>query len=94
MSKKVITVRKPRISQIFEVLNGVTVDARTKPKKNVERELASVHFLKLIPNGLILLDRDYPAFWLFKLIMSVDTNFCARVSSNKWKVTRKFYLSG
>jgi hypothetical protein len=85
---------KARISQMFDVLNRATVDALIKPKKNGERELASFHFLKLMPNDLILLDRGYPAFWLFKLIMSMDANFCARVSCTKWKVIRKFYHSG
>ena len=85
---------KARISQMFDVLNRVTVDVLIKPKKDGERELASFHFLKLMPNDLILLDRGYPAFWLFKLIMSMDANFCARVSCTKWKVIRKFYHSG
>jgi hypothetical protein len=85
---------KARISQMFDVLNRVTVDALIKPKKDGERELASFHFLKLMTNDLILLDRGYPAFWLFKLIRSMDANFCARVSCTKWKVIRKFYHSG
>jgi len=85
---------KARISQMFDVLNRVTVDALIKPKKDGERELASFHFLKLMPNDLILLDRGYPAFWLFKLIMSMDANFCARVPCTKWKVIRKFFRSG
>ena len=35
---------KARISQMFDVLNKVTVDAIIKPKKDGERELASFHF--------------------------------------------------
>ena len=66
--KKCDPCPKARISQMFDVLNRVTVDALIKPKKYGERELASFHFLKLMPNDLILLDRGYPAFWLFKLI--------------------------
>lgn len=85
---------KARVSQMFDVLNRITVDAIIKPKKDGERELATFHFLKLMPNDLILLDRGYPAFWLFKLLMTMDTNFCARVSCTKWKVIRKFYHSG
>lgn len=85
---------KARISQMFDVKNRVTVDALIKPKKDGERELAAFHFLKLMPNDLILLDRGYPAFWLFKLIMTMGASFCARVSCTKWKVIRKFYHSG
>jgi DDE family transposase len=47
-----------------------------------------------LPSDLVLLDRGYPAFWLLKLILSMDANFCARISCTKWKVVRKFYLSG
>jgi hypothetical protein len=47
-----------------------------------------------MPNDLILLDRGYPAFWLFKLIKSMGADFCARISCTKWKVVRKFYRSG
>ncbi len=79
---------------MFDVLNKITIDAIISPKARGERELAAFHFLKLMPNDLVLLDRGYPAFWLFKLILSMDANFCARISCTKWKVVRKFYLSG
>jgi len=85
---------KARGSQMFDVLNKITIDAIISPKAQGERELAAFHFLKLMPNDLVLLDRGYPAFWLFKLILSMDANFCARISCTKWKVIRKFYLSG
>jgi Transposase DDE domain len=85
---------KARISQMFDVLNRVTVDALIKPKKYGERELAAFHFLNLMPNDLILLDRGYPAFWLFKLIITMGADFCARTSCTNWKVIRKFYRSG
>jgi hypothetical protein len=85
---------KARASQMYDVLNKVTIDAIISPKATGERELAAFHFLKLQPNDLILLDRGYPAFWLFKLAMSLDAQFCARISYKKWKSVRKFYDSG
>lgn len=85
---------KARGSQMFDVLNKITVDAIIKPKGEGERELAAFHFLNLMPQDLVLMDRGYPAFWLFKLILSMDANFCARISYKKWKVIRKFYNSG
>lgn len=85
---------KARVSQLFDVLNKITVDAILSPKKEGERELAAQHFLKLLPNDLVLLDRGYPAYWLFNLILTLEANFCARVSCKKWKVIRKFYESG
>lgn len=84
---------KARASQMYDVLNKVSVDAIIAPKSDGERELAAFHFLKLAENDLILLDRGYPAFWVFKLILSMSANFCARVSCTQWKVIRKFFES-
>jgi len=83
-----------RVSELFDVLNKITIDALIYPKSTGERELAAQHLLKLMPNDLILLDRGYPAWWLFSLILSMDANFCARISCTKWKVVRKFFNSG
>ena len=85
---------KARVSQMFDVLNKVTIDAAVAPKNQGERELASFHFLKLLPQDLILLDRGYPAHWLFKVVLSMGANFCARVPYNRWRVAKKFFLSG
>jgi hypothetical protein len=83
-----------RISQMFDVLNKITVDAIISPKATGERELCESHFLKLMPNDLVLLDRGYPAYWLFNLILSWGGNFCARVQVDKWIPIKKFFRSG
>ncbi len=83
-----------RISQMFDVLNKITVDAIISPKAIGERELCEGHFLKLMPNDLVLLDRGYPAYWLFNLILSWGGNFCARVQVGKWIPIKKFFRSG
>ncbi|MBW2304380.1 MAG: IS4 family transposase [Deltaproteobacteria bacterium] len=83
-----------RVSQLFDVLNKITIEAIIKPKDIGERELAAQHLLNVMPNDLILLDRGYPAWWLFRLILSMNANFCARLSCTKWKVVRKFLRSG
>jgi len=85
---------KARASQMFDVLNKITVDAIISPISEGENELAAFHFLKLMPGDLVLLDRGYPAYWLFKVILSMNANFCARMSCKKWKVVKKFYDSG
>ena len=78
-----------RISQLFDVLNKVTVDAIISPYHIGERELMKQHLLKLLPNDLLLLDRGYPAFWIFSLILSLDGNFCARIS-RRWNIIKDF----
>jgi hypothetical protein len=83
-----------RASQLFDPLNKISIDSIISPKEIGERELAAQHFLNLLPEDLVLLDRGYPAYWLFNLILSLNSNFCARISCTKWKIVRKFYNSG
>jgi hypothetical protein len=82
-----------RISQLFDVLNKVTVDAIIAPYKIGERELLRRHLANLLPDQLILLDRGYPAYWVFNLILSQGGNFCARIST-QWEIVREFVDSG
>jgi len=85
---------KARVSQLFDVQNRITLDALIRPKSEGERELAAQHFLKLMPTDLVLLDRGYPAAWLFMLIVSLGAQFCARVKVSQWKIIEKFFNSG
>lgn len=82
-----------RVSQMFDPLNKITLEAIISPKSTGERDLAIQHCMALEPNDLALLDRGYPAFWLFKLILSRQANFCARIQCKKWKVVKKFFYS-
>lgn len=83
-----------RISQMFDVLNQLTLDAIIGPKSIGERELAAEHFAHLRSGDLVLLDRGYPAFWLFALVRRKNAHFCARMKVNGWKVTKRFVDSG
>jgi len=83
-----------RVSQMFDVLNDITLDALIVPKAQGERELAAAHFSCLCPGDLVLLDRGYPAFWLFALILGKGAQFCARMKLSGWKVVRQFVASG
>ena len=83
-----------RVSQIFDVLNAVTLDALISPKSCGERDLAANHFAHLCPGDLVLLDRGYPAFWLFALILSKEAHFCARMKVGSWRIVRDFVATG
>jgi hypothetical protein len=84
------SLSKARASQMFDVLNKITLDAIISPKSEGERKLAALHFLKLQPEDLILMDRGYPAHWLFKLVLAMNSQFCARISYEKWKVEEDY----
>jgi len=83
-----------RISQMFDVLNAVTVNAVIAPKAVGERDLAAEHFAHLCHNDLVLLDRGYPAFWLFALILKQGAHFCARMKVGSWNIVKDFVATG
>lgn len=82
-----------RVSQMFDVLNKITIDAIISCYQVGERELLRQHMFNLRPNDLLLLDRGYPAYWIFNLILSRGGNFCARISK-QWKIVQRFIESG
>ena len=82
-----------RVSQLFDVLNKLSIAAAITPKNIDERRHAHELLLNLIPCDLVLLDRGCPAFWLFKPILAMEANFRARIDK-KWKVVRQFLESG
>jgi hypothetical protein len=88
------SVSLARVSQMFGVLNDITVDAPIGPMAAGEREYAACHFERIGPGDLMLLDRGYPAFWLFSLITSKGADFCARMPVGVWGVVDQFVASG
>lgn len=85
---------KARLSQLYDVLNKVTIHALISPKALDERHLAFEHFAHLKPDDLVLMDRGYPAFWLFKAIKATGAHFCARMEIDKWHAAKAFIESG
>ncbi|MBF0121527.1 MAG: hypothetical protein HQK79_22075 [Desulfobacterales bacterium] len=59
-----------RISFLFDLLNKLKLRAIISPHENGERNLLAQHIKNNIMGikDLLLLDRGYPAFWLFVLI--------------------------
>jgi hypothetical protein len=82
-----------RVSQMYDPLNRISVDAIIAAKDQGERELASLHFFKLMEDDLVLLDRGYACFWLFELILSTKANLCVRMPLH-WKCVKTFLKSG
>jgi hypothetical protein len=88
------SVPMARVSQLFDVLNEITVDALIGPKAMGERDCASRHFDHIGSDDLVLMDRGYPAFWLFALIRRSGSHFCARMPAGVWGVVDQFLASG
>lgn len=85
---------KARLSQLFDPLNRVTVDALILPKDIGEREAAARHCVHLQPTDLVLLDRGYPAFGLLALIRSTGAHFCIRFKVTGWQIVETFLATG
>jgi hypothetical protein len=83
-----------RISHLYDALNGVIIDALIRPKRQGERSLLVSHAQQLAPGDLVLLDRGYPAFWVFNLILAQGAHFCSRIKEAHWDSVRSFFLSG
>lgn len=82
-----------RLSQAFDPINRITVETVLTSCKTGERD----HFLTLLKaveeRDLLLLDRGYPAFWVFALLTSRSVNYCAKIPRS-WSIVKKFLNSG
>lgn len=88
------TIVLARISKAYDVLNKVSIDAKLVNLKIGEHALANQH-LKYCGNGdLMLFDRGYPSFDLFKNILANGSHFCARVTISSWNVAKELVESG
>lgn len=86
-----------RLSQMYDVLNGMTLDTQISPHVgHGERKLAVEHLKteQVVENDLFLLDRGYPAHWLFAQFKDLKTHYCARVQSNVFPLVDKFAATG
>ena len=85
-----------RISQCYDVLNHITLDASICPNSVGEREMALAHLNMISPfNDLILFDRGYPGFCFFRQIIDSGRQLCARVAVGSWtSITEPFIQSG
>jgi hypothetical protein len=83
-----------RISQLYDPLNGMILDALIAPYHRDERDLLVEHLAALEAGCLLLLDRGYPAFWVFAALQARKIAWCARVALDTWSVVRDFLAVG
>src|SRR6056297_1458893 len=69
-----------RFSKAYDVLNNIAIDAYLTKRTNGEQMLAEKHLEYLGKGDLLLLDRGYPSYYLFKRILQNESDFCARVT--------------
>lgn len=83
-----------RLSQAYDLLNDLTVDAQLSTYNDNEHDLALQHTSLFKPDDLVLYDRNYASFWMFSLLISKSSHFCARLKTGSWKVAKQLANSG
>lgn len=83
-----------RLSQAYDMLNHIVVDACLDNYRTGEHKLAERHIAYLQKGDLLLFDRNYASFWLFSLLLSKEMNFCARLKVGSWKLAKQLAASG
>lgn len=88
------TIVMARVSKVYDVLNKITIDALLVNRKIGEHTLANQHFEYIEPNDLLLFDRGYPSYDLFRNILLKGGHFCARVAIANWKTAKELLETG
>lgn len=88
------TVVLARLSKAYDVLNNISIDAKLVNTKIGEHPLAKQHLDYLGEGDLILYDRGYPSYDLFKNDLDKDCQFCSRVAVSNWSVAKRMAESG
>lgn len=83
-----------RLSQAYDLLNNLTVDARLSTYDDNEHNLALQHAAIFEEGDLALYDRNYASFWMFSLLTHKKTQFCARLKTGSWKAAKELAESG
>jgi hypothetical protein len=80
-------------SILYDTQNLVAIDSQIASYKVSERELLVEHLEYTQKGDLLLLDRGYPAVWLFFLLKAKGTDFCVRMSDFWWLEVDNFNKS-
>src|SRR4051812_30478980 len=83
-----------RISQVYDPLNGLILDALIAPYQRDERNLLVEHLATLEAGCLLLLDSGYPAFSVLAALQARKIAWCARVALVTWAGVRNFLAAG
>jgi len=83
-----------KLSQAYDMLNHIVIDAELTNYHVGEHELAQHHIDYLQEGDLLLFDRNYASFWLFALLLSKRMHFCARLRVGSWKLAKELTASG
>lgn len=80
-------------SILYDTMNLVPLDGQIASYKTSERDLLVEHLEYTQKGDLLILDRGYPAVWLFFLLQAKGLEFCVRMSDYWWLTVDDFSKS-
>lgn len=83
-----------RASALCEVSTGLILLADLASDAKDERSMLAAQLDHLQPDDLLVLDRGYPANWLFALLYAKQQHFCIRLKLDFSNQVRAFVASG
>jgi hypothetical protein len=83
-----------KVLGLYDPLNGYVIDSDIGIFKSDERKQLFCLLPRLNANDLLLLDRGFPAYWLFSAAITKQLNFVCRLPIGKWKVAQELVTSG
>jgi len=87
------TVVLARASKAYDVLNKISIDAKLANREMGEHALANQHLAYCGKGDLLLYDRGYPSYDVFRKALEAGCHFCARVAVSNWKVGKTLAAS-
>jgi hypothetical protein len=89
-----VPITYARISQAYDLLNELTVDAQLSTYDDNEHNLSLQHTATFQAGDLTLYDRNYASFWMFAQLINKGVHFCARLKIGSWKIAKQLVDSG
>lgn len=83
-----------RISYLYDVFNGLVIDAQMESYKTSEAHLCQNHLPFVNRGDLVLFDRYYASFQLMFQLLGKGTHFVFRMKDNWWKCVDEFVKTG
>lgn len=83
-----------RISYLYDVFNGIVIDAAMASYKTSESALCDQHMPFVKKGDLLLFDRYYASFERMFLIRAKGAHFVFRMKDNWWNCVNTFISSG
>jgi hypothetical protein len=93
-AKKSVERWMSRISFLYDVLNGVVIDAQMESFDTSEANLCGQHLGFLRKGDLVIFDRYYASHYLFSVLLHKKVHFLFRMRDHSWKCVQSFIDTG